>query len=294
MTTEKTAPLCMIYGDSGLGKTVDCGYSFPNALFIAAPNALSSIESVCGYKPAQVDAVDITDATAKIEAYLKQGGNYDAIVVDDLSFLHEQELQKWEKKNRSNAFFKFQKANEAMLNFRNVARYAGLAVIVNCWQRHPSSSGGSFKKGGPQLTGKLGESVPNMFDLVLRAGIEPTRKPWTGIYQCTNDPNWVMKDRFNVAIAMKQAPMNLAEILRAAGHQISRLKGLEWQEEVVEQIATQLLSTESGDTYKVANEWYAQLLGKEIDHRIATWTVRDALDRTVIKRGLDASRASFF
>ena len=292
--TQKTSPLCMVYGDSGTGKTTDCGFSFPNALYIAAPNALASIESVCGYKPTQMDASDITDATTKIEAYLKKGGNHDAIVVDDLSFLHEQELQKWEKKNRSNAFFKFQKANEAMLNFRNVARYAGLAVVVNCWQRHPNSSGGSFKKGGPQLTGKLGESVPNMFDIVLRAGVEPTRKPWTGIYQCTNDPQWVMKDRFNIAIAMKQAPMNLAEILRAAGHQVSRLAELDWQEEAVENIATKLLSTEVGDTYKVANEFYTSLLEKNVSHQFAAWTVRDALDRTVIKKGLDASRASFF
>lgn len=293
-STDKTAPLCMIYGDSGMGKTTDCGYSFPNALFIAAPNALASIENVCGYAPAQVDAKDITEATQKIEAFLNRGGSYDAIVVDDLSFLHEQEIAKWEQKNKTNAFFKFQKANDAMLSFRNLARYAGLAVIVNCWQRHPGSSGSVFKKGGPKLTGSLGEAVPNMFDVVLRAGSEPTRKPWTGVYQCTNDLNWIMKDRFNIAATLKNAPMNLAEILRASGHQISRLKGLEWQEDVVNGFTTQFLSADPSETYKIANDFYSQLLSKSIDHRIAAWTVRDSLDRTVIKRGLDASRSTFF
>ena len=40
-----------VYGPPGVGKTTDCGYSFPNALFLAAPGALKPLRSVCGYKP---------------------------------------------------------------------------------------------------------------------------------------------------------------------------------------------------------------------------------------------------
>lgn len=296
MTAEGHPPLCMIFGDSGMGKTTDCGYSFPNALYIAAPGALTSIEATCGYKPAEIDAEDITDATAKIKKLLELGAEYDAVVVDDFSFLHQKELSKWEQKNSKNAFFKFNKTNDAVLAFRNAARYAGLAVIVNCWEKPPKTSGGVYRKGGPALSGQMGEALPSMFDIVLRSGYDPNRRPWTGVYHCSQDPSWVTKDRTNIAGQLKVSPMNLGEILRASGkYNISRLKGLEWQEEVVEQLTLQFLEgmkENPAHVYDLANEAYANLTHK-ISPPFSRWTVRDALDRTIIRRGLAESQASF-
>lgn len=87
--------------------------------------------------------------------------------------------------------------------------------------------------------------------------------------------------------------MNLGEILRAAGYTISRLPELDWQEEIVQNITTQLLESDGSSSNAVASEWYTRLLEK-VDHRIARWTVRDALDRSVIQRGLTSARSSFF
>lgn len=287
------AALCMTFGDSGAGKSTDCGYSFPNALYIAAPGALSSIESTCGFSPTQTDAQDIADAIERINYQLSIGAEYDAIIVDDFSFLHQRELAKWQEKIRGNNFKPFQMANDAVMQFRDTCRYAGMHIVVNCWERKPSTSGGVFKKGGPLLTGKLGEALPAMFDIVLRCGHEPARKPWSGVYHCTSDPNWVTKDRFNIAQTLGVSPMNLGEILRAAGYTISRLPELDWQEEIVQNITTQLLESDGSSSNAVASEWYTRLLEK-VDHRIARWTVRDALDRSVIQRGLTSARSSFF
>ena len=100
-----------------------------------------------------------------------------------------------------------------------------------------------------------------------------------------------MKDRFGLCYALSPAPMNLGEILRQAGYDISRLKSLPWQEEVVEKFSMELES--SSDVYGKANELYAQLLSKGIDYRAAQWTLRDALDRMTIRRALSTQHARF-
>ena len=141
------------------------------------------------------------------------------------------------------------------------------------------------------LSGKLPEQMPALCDLVLRCGIEPMRKPWAGIYKCGLDADYIMKDRFNVCSTLGTVPMNLAEILRAAGLKISRHKDLEWQEEVVEQVAQKIIA--EGNDIMIANEFYRNLLQKGIDHRIARWTLRDAMDRAIIRRGIAATQQQF-
>lgn len=94
--------------------------------------------------------------------------------------------------------------------------------------------------------------------------------------------------------------MNLAEILRAAGLKISRHKDLGWQEEVVEQVAQKIIA-EGNKTERnmpppdimIANEFYRHLLQRGIDHRIARWTLRDAMDRAIIRRGIAATQQQF-
>ena len=85
--------------------------------------------------------------------------------------------------------------------------------------------------------------------------------------------------------------MNLGEILRAAGIKVSRYKGLEWQEDFVEQVAQKILA--EGNDIMLANEFYRNLLEKGIDYRIARWTLRDAMDRAIIRRGLAATQQQF-
>jgi len=76
-----------VYGEPGSGKTTDAGFSFPRALFVAAPGALKPIPVNCGYNPAgQTRRADtIAEATALIPVAQKAG--CDAIVFDDFSFL---------------------------------------------------------------------------------------------------------------------------------------------------------------------------------------------------------------
>ena len=292
----KDPVLSLSYGPSGIGKTTDTGLSFPNALFIAAPGALQSIRNVAGYSPLVENAstlLDVTKLVNTVGSYKAKGADtkIDAVVVDDFSYLAEQTFASLEKK--FNGFRLWGELRDAVLDFRNAARFAKVHVVVNCWEQAPKDkAGGGRVKGGPMLSGNLPEQVPAMFDMVLRCGQDPMRKPWQGIYQCTLDPNYIMKDRLNVASAAHPAPMNMAELIRAAGYQISRHADTPWQEEMVEKVATSMLEAGPNQDKDIANKVYADLI-RHATVPQARWTLRDAMDRAVIRRALAARDATY-
>lgn len=287
---EKDPVVALTYGFSGCGKTVDLGYSFPNALFIGAPGALVSIEKVCGYKPIRVQAATIMDVTKIIE---QVSGHFSAVVVDDFSFLAEQTFSILEKKY--NGYRLWGELREAALQFRDKSRFCGVHVLLNAWEQAPKVNQQGHKvRGGPQLSGKLPESIPALCDIVLRAMPEPRRRPWPVAYRCIPaDPSYVMKDRYNIANVCDPAPMNLGEILRAAGVHVERSEDMPDQEEKVEAIASLIVSGDPSTDAEAANEVYTKLLESGASVHTARWTLRDAMDRAVIRRSLSRAHSVF-
>jgi hypothetical protein len=279
------------YGPSGIGKTTDNGYSFPRALFLAAPGALNSIQAVCGYTPDRHFVATIPQATTVIEEVGKSK-KYDTIVIDDFSFMAEQTFSELETKH--SGFKLWGKMRDAALAFRDKSRYSGVNVILNCWEQPPKNKhDGSRVRGGPQLSGKLPEQIPALCDVVLRAVHEPHRRPWPAAYRCSADPNYVMKDRFNVATIADPAPMNLAELLRAAGMHIARHPDIgEKQEEQVKAIAESLSGNPQQDA-DLVNQIYGKLVQSGQPVQVARWTLRDALDRAVISVAKQAHSMTF-
>lgn len=215
---------------------------------------------------------------------------YTAIVVDDFSFMAEQSLSGLEKKYKG--YDVWGNLRDLVLEFRDKVRFVGIDVILSCWERGPRMKDGALIRGGPLLSGKLAEQLPAMCDVVLRAVHEPARKPWPVVYKCSTDPNWVMKDRLNVAGRVNPTPMNLGELLRAAGVVIPRLEKYPTQEEEVEVISRSM----SGDPVQdvaLANSIFKGLVAKGKDLFEARWTVRDAMDRATIRKGLADSTGNF-
>jgi hypothetical protein len=278
MGTQDPVVVCT-YGPSGLGKTTDVGYSFPTALFVAAPGALGSIESTCGYQPQRTQVNTLPEATKLIE---QVAGKFETIVIDDFSFLAEQTFSVFEKKYTG--FKLWGEIRDSALEFRDKARFAKMNVVINCWENPPKTKADGTKlRGGPQLPGKLPESIPALCDIVLRVQQEPKRKPWPVVYRCHPDPSYVMKDRTNTATACDPAPMNLGELLRATGMKVSRHPDYKDQEDHVVAITANL----SGDAVSdgaLLNEIYSGLLKKGLPAHFAKWTLRDAVDRYVIQR----------
>lgn len=143
------------------------------------------------------------------------------------------------------------------------------------------------------LSGKLPEQIPALCDIVLRASHDPNRKPWPAVYRCSNDPSYIMKDRYNVATVIDPAPMNLAELLRAAGIDVERHPSFEQQEDMVESIAQTIVSLHPGDQVKLINEYFLKLKEAGVSVPFARWTLRDALDRATIRNALDKANNSF-
>jgi hypothetical protein len=288
--SQKKRPAVVVctYGPSGIGKTTDQGYSFPHAIFVAAPGALQSIESVCGYVPATATAKNINEATKLVE---REKNNYSAIVIDDFSHLVERTFSQLEKK--LTGYKLWGELRDQALEFRDAARYCGVDVILNCWEQSPKAATATSGevRGGPQLSGKLPESIPAMCDVVLRASQDKQRVPWPGVYRCSSDSRYVMKDRFNIAPLIDPAPMNLAEILRAAGLNVERHPAIAQYEPVIEDFAIKL--EQAIEPLAEVNDLFTVLVSEGVAEPAARWILRDALDRCTIRKALAARRSSF-
>ena len=269
-----------IYGPGGAGKTTDMLYSFPTGLFVAQPGALKPAHHVVGYVPASVEAATIMDATEVLKRH-GSSGKYAAIIVDDFSLLAEQTVAVLEKK--FSGFKLWGEVRDVTLAFRDTARHLGLHVVLTAHESTPKTTNGLFVRGGPRLPGRLPEDVPTVCDVVLRAASDTSRKGWHACYRCTiDDPSWVTKDRHGVT--PDKAPMNLAEILRAAGYVIPRAPGLDWQEEYVENLAAALLGAPTGQDKAVLTDAINALREAGVEDLAIRWTLRDALDRVSLTR----------
>lgn len=281
--------VALTYGPSGVGKSTDAGFSFPRALFLAAPGALHSVEHTCGYTPTSAMVPNIEGVTEILKDVSKR---FDTVVIDDFSFMAEQTFVGLEKKFQG--FKLWGELRDVVMRFRDESRYAGVNVVLTCWEGPPKvKPNGAKIRGGPMLSGNLPEQIPALCDIVLRASSEPARKPWPTVYRCNPaDPNWVMKDRFDVAPHANPAPMNLAELLRAAGVHIDRHPDNADQEKMVETISGHL----SGDPEKdvpTVNEVFKGLVDAGKPYALARWTVRDAFDRAIIRRSLKNAKSLF-
>ena len=236
----------IVYGPSGTGKTTDQGYSFPTALFGAAPGALSSIRSVCGYVPKSVEIATIQDATKLLK---EAAGKVKVLVIDDFSFMAEQTFALLEKKYKN--YDLWGKLRDVALEFRDQARYSKISVVMNAWEKAPQMKDGIRVRGCPALSGRLPEQIPALCDVVLRASFDAKRKPWPAVYRCYLDPSWTMKDRFDIAPRIDPSPMNLAELLRAGGVSVERHTDLPKQEDWVEGLSRHFM--EAADTLVAAN-----------------------------------------
>jgi hypothetical protein len=286
--TRQSVVICT-YGPSGIGKTTDQGYSFPCALFVAAPGALASLQSVCGFTPATTFVKTMQEATKLIQDVSK---DFNAIVIDDFSFLAEQTLSFLEKKHKG--FQLWGALRDSAIEFRDTARFAGIDVILNAWEQPPKTGVTGKIRGGPLLSGKLPEQIPALCDIVLRAAHEPSRKPWPSAYRCNNDPSYITKDRYNIAPVVDPAPMNLSELLRAAGIAVDRHPNYPDQEETVEAVAQELVQEAAkGTMYNKANEFYKMLSTSGVPNTYARWTLRDALDRATIRMALTRASDTF-
>ena len=268
-----------VYGKAKQGKSTDTIFAFPEALFIAAPGALNPAASVVGVEPKYVvDADFIDEVTELVRRY---GKKVRAIVVDDFSIIADQTMRREE--TRRKGWRLWSALRNLLLDVRGAARDAGCHVIFSCHERPPGLAKGIARLGGPKLPGQMPEDFPALADLVLRVRYDLTRVAWPYVYTAGPDANWVVGDRYNVV--QHAAPMNLGEILRAAGHEIPRPAGLEWIEKGVEGLAEVLIPYDNPvDERGVIKAAAEKLSGANRHPRHIAWLLRDTIDRAALHR----------
>jgi hypothetical protein len=287
---QKEPVFAIVYGPSSYGKTVDAGYAFPNALFVCKTGGTKSIVSQCGYQPATLAHTTLDDAAKVLQQHAK---SYDAVVVDEFDFLVEDTMNALGR--RFTGFKLFGELRKSVMNFRNVARDCGVHVLLTALERGPKVRDDGVKvRGGPALTGDLPEKLPAMCDLVLRAarGEAGGIRPWPGVYRLdSNSQDWVGKDRDGGT--PDPSPMNIGEILRLNGYTVSRMASAPWQEALVERLTENLMPLDDAAIREMASQQFLTLAQK-VPPALAKWTVRDAIDRTILYKAKSARAASFY
>tara|TARA_Y100001973_G_C5205306_1_gene341069 strand:+ start:4579 stop:5460 length:882 start_codon:yes stop_codon:yes gene_type:complete len=279
-----------VYGPSKTGKSVCTGAVGVGGLFIAGHGGLLSVQTFLGVDKLKVVHPSNVEAAAKILA--EQGPKHSSVVIDDFSLIVERTVQQLEKVHSGWDMWGALRAQ--VMRIRDVARevtVGGTHVLFNCHESPPRTSSGKFVRGGPALPGQLPEQFSTYNDIVARVVYEDTAEPWKYVFSTKPDAQYVAGDRLSIFPA--QAPMNLAEAMRAAGYKVARPKGLSWQEKVVDGLATKIQETGLEHWREVLKPAAKTLSGKySIPH--VRWALQDGLHRAVLAQAKQNSLEDLF
>lgn len=274
-----------VYGPSGSGKSTDCAYATACGRAIAVKGGLKPAQHVVGWVPAHAEFTKVPtlrDIVALVGG--TDPARFDSILIDDLSIIAEASLHAYETgtdghPKRSN--WALWDAVEAdIFSLRNASRYAGVHVVMNGHESPPhQTKSGEFVRGGLRLpVWRLIAALPTMCDMVLRAVPDTSRAgPWPYAYRTRPHDDYSGKDRHD---GPDPAPMNLAELLRAAGYAIRRPEPLRWMDDLVARASGAI--TGGDDRTVIAQKVITRLRAEGRDVRHIRWVLRDAFARADI------------
>jgi hypothetical protein len=277
-----------LYGPSKTGKTLAMVRALPHALYVAPRGALNCANWL-DYSPKVVEAgekVGIAEITKIIKTH---SSKYPAIVVDDFSILADAELAKC--KRAVAGWGAFDNFNKRVYDFSDAARNADCHVFVTTHEQAPKEIGQTgqkrWVKGCPLVPGwQLPEKLPAMWDIAARVVYDDSVAGWPYVLQTGPDPDYITGDR--LAITPETFPMNLREVLLAAGYDVSRPEELAFFDEHVEAISHDLssaLAGKQGDVKKVFSAHQEPLLeAVNGNPKHVRWIFLDALDRASLRK----------
>jgi hypothetical protein len=284
--SEPTPTILIVYGASGLGKSVDVLYSFPDAVFLCpAPGGLVAWRALTGVQPREIIVNSIDEAVRQITTAGKgAAGRY--VVLEDFSILAERTVFALER--RLSGWDVWSAFSSAVLRLREAALTTGIGLVLTCHEAPRRSEDGNVIKGGPKMPSKSTVMhLPHIGMLVLRA-VTGTMVPpplWTGYYSL-GDANWTGKDRYCV-VPFLGCPMNLREVLVRAAQvnpavQVPpRPAMLKSAEKAVDQVAAATLG--GMDQKTIATELGKNYVG--VDPRLLRWIHRDGFARAMLSKG---------
>lgn len=288
--------LVLIYGPSGIGKTVDAAAAAGKGRLISQAGAFLSRLTYLGlpteprFQHRIRSLTEVRDLLNGLsEAYAVQREKNPTsfrprpIVVDDGSLLSEAceaDLRK-ELGGSKNKFAVPTALRAVVQDIRDTIRHMRALVILTCHELVEDDGAVLPKLGSRNSSGSLSP----LFDLTLHAK-RVNDRPYQhqGAYEVQMELQATSKDRLSVARGL--LPMNLRAILATQGVVCPRFPGLEWQDALaaeVQAVAARLAVGPDGlpDWGARADLWEAMLARElsrgRIEPHIA-WALRDGLD----------------
>ena len=293
--TSKPSVMACVYGKPKKKKTSDTLASFPTALFIGVPSAITLVaQNELGFTPAvHADPPKTLPELVNLLRYLGNNNlveSFGAVVIDDASHLAKRSMLEWKenapvgRSGKKDRFWAYQQLDRYLLELSAYSRHLGCHLAMTFHERAPGSNiDGFFCPGGPDVPSRnQTETIPSWCDINVRAMIDPGYPdPWfPGVYFCDpTDGDWVCGDRTGVCTA--RTPGNLREILRASesDYRLDRLPGLEWQDDVAEAVAVAIAS---GVDARTAVTEIAASVG-DSNHLHLRWACQDGIARGVLR-----------
>lgn len=264
MTTPETPNvMACVYGKPKRKKTSDALASFPMGLFIGVPAAIKLVaENELGFTPAVYPTPPQTldDLVALLGSLnpAEIAEQYGAVVIDDTSHICKQSMLKWQaespkgRSGKPDRFYQYQMLSRRLLELAGISRHLQSHLVMTFHERSPGTNSESvFSPGGPDVPSRNQvETLPSWCDINVRAIIDPLYPdPWfpACYYVDPTDPDWITGDR--TGVCTDRTPANLREILQASqsGYRLSRIPGLEWQDEIADAVSSQMSVGEAID-----------------------------------------------
>ena len=255
-----------LYGEPKRGKTGALAALCPEMIWIGVNKAIDLVaQGVYGFKPAiWPEAPETFDDIFRMldgEAG-RILSDYRGWGLDDISHICERSLSIWNanaplgRSGKPDIWWQYRMLNEATGELVARARHAGVQIVgITSHEREPSyDDDGAFHRGGPEMGTKArAKKMPGWCDMMCRMVLDAdSPDPWlkTKLWVAPFDKNWVAADRHDVC--WTSTPPNLREILLASamGYDLPRVPGLEWQDEVAEEVAVGIADASPSDVIK--------------------------------------------
>lgn len=210
----------MVYGKTKIGKTLDVNYTFGKNgyVILSEPDGLASVEANLGFMPPHFELTSLKNPAGEVMDHLNKvvlpdvkQGRIKAVIFDSGSEFADRLLSSEMDKCGND----MRRAYQPMYRqFGTIVRHillSGAWVIMICHEKRGDPD--EDRRGGPLLPGRLVESVPSQFSLILRAVARKGER----IYLCDQlDEDWIMGDRYGAAF--EEQPMELRAIMWRIAH----------------------------------------------------------------------------
>lgn len=296
------------YGPPGSGKTIDQCRAFPLGLWVGDEADFRSVVKEIGWGPAKehlcTEAHTLGSLVGLFDKFFPGNNNpkkIPSVVIDELNTIVVRTVSASTRKDGRQAY---KDLNETLTRLFDRFRKLNAVGVHIAWNAHAvrpdfeeivnpkdqsRTKGLLDREGGPEISAQAMRTVAKRSDCLYRIDVDPLLigRPHPFVYYADHavgnahsGSNFFQKDRLDL---VQKAPINLAEILRAAGFKIPRPPQIEAFLEPRVQWAATL------DPMLAMQQFIPQVRQPGVPDTVVMWGVGDLYARLEIQKATSLS-----